>query len=157
MGMTVQGADAVCRRLDKAGETVSSAILTAFAYAGELAVKGIRTREFSSWEDQSGNLRSSIGYAVAQNGRVVIMSGFDVVAGGKEGAANGKKMTAELAREYAQHPFVLIVVAGMEYAVYVEAMENKVVLAGGQLWLENNIGKILQREVEKAIRKIGKG
>ncbi len=154
--MKFSGTGNVSARMRQAAAAVDRAVLTAFAFAGDYAVKGIRTREFSSWEDQSGNLRSSIGYAVVRKGQVVIMSGFDVVAGGSQGAADGRRMTAELAREYSQYPYVLIVVAGMEYAVYVEAMENKVVLAGGQLWLENNVEGILKKEVDKALDKLGR-
>lgn len=152
MGMKVNGTDTMSAYLRHAAVAVDRAILTAFAYAGEYAVTGIRTKAMSSWEDQSGNLRSSIGYAVVRKGRIVLMSGFDVVAGGGQGSANGKKITTGLAHEYSQYPYVLIVVAGMEYAVYVEAMDNKVVLAGGQLWLENNISSILQKEVKKGFK-----
>lgn len=151
--MTVKGAGAVSAGMRKVAVATDKAMVTAFSFAGEHAVTGIRTRAMSSWEDQSSNLRSSIGYAVIRKGSIVIMSGFEVVAGGKDGSARGKRMTAELAQEYSQYPYALIVVAGMEYAVYVEAMDNKVVLAGGQLWLENNIREILRKEVEKALEK----
>lgn len=152
MGMTLQGVAATLARIERAREGVDNAILEAFAYAGEYAVRGIRTGEMSKWNDQTGNLRSSVGYSVVRKGSVVIESGFDTVLGGAEGSATGKRLINQLAHEYSGYPYVLIIVAGMEYAVYVEAIENKVVLAGGQLWTENNIGKILQGRVDAAIR-----
>ena len=139
--MNLEGVMETLARLDNAQEAVENAMTEAFAYAGEYAVAGIRTGNMSQWNDQTGNLRSSVGYSV------VIESGFDTVMRGSDGSEAGKLLCEQLAREYASHPYALIIVAGMDYAVYVEAIENKVVLAGGQLWLEGNIGKILQSKV----------
>lgn len=156
MGMSLKGVTATLARIGKAQEDIDNSILEAFAYTGEYAVRGIRTGDMSKWNDRTGNLRSSIGYSVVRKGHVVMESGFEVVAGGNEGSATGRQLMRQLAAEYSQYPYVLIIVAGMEYAVYVEAIENKVVLAGGQLWAENNIGKILQGRVDAAIRKFNK-
>lgn len=150
--MSLKGVTATLARIDKAQEDIDNSILEAFAYTGGYAVRGIRTGDMSKWNDQTGNLRSSVGYSVVRKGSVVIESGFDTVLGGAVGSNTGKRLIEQLAHEYSQYPYVLIIVAGMEYAVYVEAIENKVVLAGGQLWVENNIGKILQGRVDAAIR-----
>ena len=47
---------------------------------------------------------------------------------------------------------VLIVVAGMEYAVYVEAMDNKDVLASTQLWAEKYVEQEM-KNLEKTLQK----
>lgn len=152
--MSLKGAMETLSRLDNAQEAVEDAMTEAFAYAGEYAVAGIRKGSMSQWNDQTGNLRSSVGYSVVKKGHVVVESGFDTVMGGSDGSATGNRLCDQLASEYSSYPYALIVVAGMEYAVYVEAIENKVVLAGGQLWLEGNIGKILQSKVDATIRKL---
>lgn len=154
--MNLDGVMETLARLDNAQEAVENAMTEAFAYAGEYAVAGIRMGNMSQWNDQTGNLRSSVGYSVVRKGQVVIESGFDTVMRGSDGSETGKLVCEQLAREYASHPYALIIVAGMDYAVYVEAIENKVVLAGGQLWLEGNIGKILQSKVDATIRKFNK-
>lgn len=168
--MTMNGALETLRRLEKAGDALDAALTEAFALAGEYAVRGIRTGEMSSWNDQTGNLRSSIGYAVCSKGRIerrvtdaaaqqqpTEPSARDAALKGSaqnHGKAMAEKAIADLAGEYSSYPHVLIIVAGMSYAVYVEAIESKVVLAGARLWLDNNIGKILQARVDAAIKKI---
>lgn len=154
--MSLKGFMETIALFDNAQGAVEDAMTEAFAYAGEYAVAGIRTGSMSQWNDQTGNLRSSIGYSVVRKGQVSIESGFETVKGGSDGSETGKILCEQLAREYASYPYALIIVAGMDYAVYVEALENKVVLAGGQLWLEGNIGKILQSKVDTTIRKFNK-
>ncbi len=69
--------------------------------------------------DRSGNLRSSIGYAVIYDGKVGIEK-FEQVKDGAEGVAAGKKLVGELAKEF-NKGMVLVVTAGMEYAAAVES------------------------------------
>ncbi|MBR5043004.1 MAG: hypothetical protein IKX67_07160 [Bacteroidales bacterium] len=73
------------------------------------------------YQDQTGNLSSSIGYCILRDGEIVHEGGFTVVKDGAAGAAKGKEYLHQLAKE---HPsgIVLIIVAGMEYSGYVEAM-----------------------------------
>ena len=114
-------------------------VVALLQYVGETVVNDIRTSHISNWTDQTGNLRSSVGYILSVNGRPVGMSDFAVVVGPKaeEGAdENG----SQLGRDYAQslaalYPsgIALIVVAGMEYASYVEKRDNKTVLAQGEI------------------------
>lgn len=71
------------------------------------------------YKDRTGNLRSSTGYAVFKDGKP-INKAFKSVKGATIGAATGEKLAMNLAKN---HPtgLALIVVAGMYYAVYVEA------------------------------------
>lgn len=151
--MTLEGVHATLARMSMAQEEIENAMTQAFAYAGEYAVAGIRMGSMSKWNDQTGNLRSSVGYSVVKRGHVVIESGFDTVKRGFDGSETGKRLIEQLAAEYSSYPYVLIIVAGMDYAVYVEAIDNKVVLAGGQLWVESNIAKILQARIDATIKK----
>ena len=150
--MTLKGVRSTLARLEEAGKAVDDSITEALAYAGEYTVAGIRSGSMSNWIDRTGNLRSSIGYSISRKGNIIAQSGFEVVSGGMEGSGAGKQLSQELAQQYSQYPFALIIVAGMNYAVYVEAIESKSVLSGGQLWVENNIGKIVEARVNKAIK-----
>jgi len=76
-------------------------------------------RSTNSYKDQTGNLRSSIGYVVVQDGNIVRMSDFAVVKEGVEGQADGQEFARSLARRH-NKGIVLIVVAGMNYAYYVK-------------------------------------
>ena len=70
--------------------------------------------------DDSGNLRSSIGYVVVEDGRIIGESAFEAVGNGAEGSATGRSFAESLV---ATHPndTALILVAGMHYAEYVAA------------------------------------
>lgn len=129
-------------------------IVNALAYLGEQCIIKIRDRSGEeSWFDQTGNLRSSIGYAIYGYGRKVIESVFNVIKSGSQGAAEGKRMIDDLASRYAE-TFALVVVAGMDYADIVEAMETKDVLASTELWAKQEVQKYLDRAKEKAVRRI---
>lgn len=129
-------------------------IVNALAYLGEQCIIKIRDRSGEeSWFDQTGNLRSSIGYAIYGYGRKVIESVFNVIKSGSQGAAEGKRMIDDLASRYAE-TFALVVVAGMDYADIVEAMETKDVLASTELWAKQEVQKYLDRAKGKAVRRI---
>lgn len=94
-------------------------LIEALKLAGETAVANARITH--AYQDQTGNLTSSIGYRIINNGKVVVQSSFDVVKGGKEGAEKGKELLDELTRKN-RKGLVFMMVAGMNYASYVEAM-----------------------------------
>lgn len=87
---------------------------TAINYARNTSLKG------RDYLDQTGNLRSSVGYIVVADGEIQMIAGFEPVGGAQEGAEVGNQYARELA---ANHPtgYALIVVAGMNYAEYVSA------------------------------------
>lgn len=62
-------------------------------------------------------------------------------------------MIADLAKEYSQ-VYALVVVAAMNYADFVEAKENKDVLASTELWARSVIDGKLKLAVDKAVSKI---
>ena len=132
---------------------LDEAVTGAFSDIGSYVTDRIRSGEMSSWSDSSGALRSSVGYAVCRKGRIVSRSGFQTVGGGSEGSASGQELISTLASRYSGYPFALLIVAGMEYAVYVEALDNRVVLAEGQLYVEKNITRALQGRIDEVLRK----
>lgn len=123
--------------------------IDAFCRLGEEAVKKIRERaEAESWHDITGNLRSSVGYVVTHSGQVVASSDFSTVKGGSEGGGTGRAYAGSLAANYAGADYALIVVAGMDYASYVEAKANKDVLASGELYTRSRAKKVIEDLVE---------
>lgn len=135
---------------------VHDEILRALSYLGEQCVIKIRDRSANeSWIDQTGNLRSSIGYAIYEKGRKEIESAFKIVKTGVEGSSEGKKMIDELASSYS-NTYALVVVAGMNYAEYVEAKDNKDVLASTELFARKEVAKYLSKAIKRAEAKIEK-
>ena len=138
----------------KAMEIMRNELFQELAKLGEKCVIRAKDRpEQESWKDHSGNLRSSIGYAIYDHGKNLIEGAFAPIKGGKKGQEEGQKMVDELASKYAT-TYALVVVAGMNYAEYVEACESKDVLASTEIWAKGEIGSHLKRAEEKAIAKI---
>ena len=120
-------------------------VIRKLAELGEQCVNRIRDRGGdASWYDRSGNLRSSVGYVIAHNGSIIRYSEFNQVKQGSEGVKVGKELAEELVRMYTS-PYVLIVVAGMNYAEKVESMDNKDVLASTELWAIDQVPKMLEK------------
>ena len=120
----------ITQYLEKRIDELRGKIIEAFSYVGEQAVN--EARQNHRYKDQTGNLTSSIGYCVLDNGNVVLESSFEVVKEGKQGSQDGRNF---LHRLMAEHPtgIALIVVAGMEYAAYVEAKNLNVLDSAEQL------------------------
>lgn len=136
-------------------QIVAANIVRALSYLGEQCVTRVRDRTGEeSWFDQTGNLRSSIGYAVINEGRKVIESAFPEVGQGTEGPAEGKRLIDELAAVYSE-TYAMVVVAGMSYAEYVEAKENKDVLASTELWAKQKVDEYMRKAAERAEKEIG--
>lgn len=121
-------------------ELRQQAVINNLLYVGETALK--QAREGHRYKDQTGNLTSSIGYAIAINGTLFKRSSFEVVKDGKQGAADGRKFLNKLIH---QNPkgIVFIMVAGMPYAQYVEAMSLDV-LESAEVMAKNMLPKIFK-------------
>lgn len=99
-------------------DRLKRAIIRTFSYVGEICLT--RARNTDSYKDQTGNLRSSIGYVISVDGVVVHASDFNVVKSGQNGATSGLSYAKKIARSFPKG-ICLIVVAGMKYAAYVSA------------------------------------
>lgn len=135
---------AVAEEVRKAAEGVRSVILSNLHAAGEQAVNVARSVVSASgylgsgtpYTVQTGNLTSSVGYCIAEDGKIVEMSSFQAVGGkkgnGAQGADTGRKLAMQIAREFPQG-YALILVAGMHYASYVQELHHRDVLSSAEL------------------------
>lgn len=130
-----------------------------FCYVGERCIT--EARKSGEYNDITGNLRSSIGYVVLVNGRtyqygkpktyrgnqkVRNSKGRLVKSRGDNGVNEGQALLDRLADEYAAkyaQGIVLIVAAGMKYAVYVEELHNLNVLASAELLADELVPRLL--------------
>lgn len=106
------------------------AIINNYLYVGEEALRVARTQH--KYKRRTGNLASSIGYCILQEGKVIRMSDFEIILNGSKGAAEGRKFLNSLIKENSKG-LVFIMVAGMNYAGYVEAMSLDVLESAEQL------------------------
>lgn len=103
------------------------ALIRRMAYIGENAVN--QMRDAGQYTDRTGNLRSSTGYVIVSDGQVVADSSFQSVKGGSYGSQSGRRFAEEMARQYPTG-IVLVVVAGMSYASYVNDKGYDVIDSG---------------------------
>jgi len=104
----------VDRRINRFTVSIEQRIIWTLAMVGENFVND--ARNIRTYKDQTGNLRSSIGYIIARDGNII----QENIEGKAEGKAQAKKVADEILRED-KKGFVLICVAGMEYAAAVES------------------------------------
>lgn len=133
------------KKIEEAAERLRLVYVRRLEYIGEMCVNKARNLptppQSVYWDSEAGeayreiprhtphyidwtaNLRSSIGYVVTMDGHIVSSSNFAQVKGkegdGKQGSDQGKDYAKQLARKMPQG-IALIVVAGMNYAVYVQ-------------------------------------
>lgn len=122
-------------------EAIKRALVYNLCAVGEQVLNTARLT--NSYKDQTGNLRSSIGYVVSVDGEIVQMSSFDTVKEGREGSRGGKEYAIQLVRDFPQG-IVLIVVAGMNYASYVSA-KGYDVLDSSELLADKLVPQMLQQ------------
>lgn len=183
MGITTPSTDAFEKLIEAIPVITHEVMVETIAYLGEQCVAKIRDRSGEeSWFDQTGNLRSSIGYLIIDNGTTIVDFGFSPSfgrpsrkeqvefttkdgkevsftvtkpGGGQEGAQKGKVYAQSLVSLYSRG-LVLLIVAGMDYAEFVEAMDNKDVLSSTELWAKAELPRLLERAKQKIERRIKK-
>ena len=136
--------DDIERILREKIEKYHQKVIRILRIVGEMCINEARTN--GSYQDQTGNLRSSIGYVVLQDGKAIEKGGFAPTERGKEKGKNGQKEGETFINKViSQYPkgFVLVVVAGMKYAAYVEA-RNYNVLSSAELLAEKEVPKLLK-------------
>jgi len=100
-------------------ERREKALINTLSYVGEACVNEARIG--GRYKDRTGNLRSSIGYVLVKEGRVILQSSFEQVKKGAKGTRGGEAFAKRLVSKFPTG-ICLIVVAGMNYASYVSAV-----------------------------------
>lgn len=156
MGIEAQNSpiDAFRAYTEAVERIVYNRLKMALSMLGNECVNKIRNRkQEESWIDRTGNLRSSVGYAVFNRGKAETMSKFESVLNGMKGSEKGREYVESLAHLYAD-TYSLVVVAGMSYAEYVEAIESKDVLASTEIWASKNLKKYIDAAMTGAKKDI---
>jgi len=141
--------------IEKELERAHRLTIRALSYLGERLLIEARDRpQDISWIDHTGNLRSSIGFVVVCDGKAEKYGGFtsrgvssstgSTKSIGKDGKAEGKSLAESLVPKF-NRGYALIMVAGMNYAAYVEARENKCVLASSELLARLEMPMLIER------------
>lgn len=148
MGIKATNLDDFTKALAKRANLIEKATIENLKYLGEQVVKHARDYPGSKdggFDDQTGNLRSSIGYVVVANGKIVRRN-FEQVGEDSTGKLTGLRFARSIAEKYTKG-YVVIVVAGMNYAAAVEAKGRNVLQASKQL-CEEKMPELKKRIIE---------
>jgi ATP-dependent DNA ligase len=138
--------DDIKNRLNTLKDAASKQTIEAMHNIGHQAV--IAAYKHGDYKDRTGKLRASLGYAIfrkARNGITKLVYFMNI--GGGISADEIQKFTSEVSTSGSEK-FVLIVFAGMEYAVYVEALGYFVLT--GAIEGVDTLG-IMQEELAKSV------
>lgn len=146
----------VRRNMDVFMDAIQRAQIKRLQRVGEKCVTYARESHPNNWQDQTGNLRSSVGYMVFVNGVAVSQSEFSQTPARdriENVSYDGGKVGESLCRRIGEQTsgVCLVVVAGMNYAVHVES-KGRDVLTGAEHLAERELPK----ELEKLIDNINK-
>lgn len=139
------------RRFDAFLEMVRKKQIARLQKLGEMCL--IEARNNKSYMMQTGALLSSTGYTIFVDG-IALHSQFDAASGAESNAAqNGIKAGQALAEKVGKNTkgVTLVVVAGMNYAAYVEAKGYNVLSSA-----EHLAQRELPRMLEKLVQTINK-
>lgn len=123
---------------------IADLIIKQLSYIGEECIR--IARENGSYNDITGNLRSSIGYVILYDGKPVQYGASKQYSGEKGNGEQGAPAAEALLQKLqAKFPWgiVLIVCAGMNYAAYVEHVHHKDVLTSAELKAESLMKQLL--------------
>lgn len=125
--------NAINKEIERATKKMQKDIIRVLRFVGEKAVNEARMNK--TYQDRTANLRNSTGYVIVFNNQVVHQD-FSVSASGTErstddGVQIGREFALQLANNYPD--IALIVVAGMNYAAYVESRGYNVLTSAEQL------------------------
>lgn len=132
----------VAKAFDKLLNFIDTETVRILHYVGQKAVTHARSIKppdegGRGFKDQTGNLRSSIGFAVYYNGRQIESS----YPGNKpQGVNTGQALADKVGRETSG--YALVVTAGMFYAVYVESKGRDVLTSAESRaadWLKDQL------------------
>ena len=143
---------------DMVDEWVDGFVNAAIQAMGSLGVECVNhARQIPKdigFEDHTGNLRSSIGFKLFVDGEPV-MENYRKVLNGDEGIANGKALADEVGQRCEQDQIMLVVTAGMEYAIYVESRGRDVIASAESLCYENlpQLRTRIEEMVRNAVRR----
>ena len=127
-------------------ERLDKAVIFRLNYLGESLAR--YAKDNHTYTDQTGNLTNSIAYAVARENKIV-------TTGGNNQPGEGAETAQKVLQEYVStltHTYSLIVVAGMNYAAYVEAKGYNVILPA-ELKAKTEFPEVMRKLSEAARRK----
>lgn len=144
MGITAKfGSGYIAGKVENFHNRLEQATLFLLRYLGEDLAK--YAKDNHTYTDRTGNLTNSIAYAVVRDREIVF---YDATNQPGEGSEEALKLAMKIAASL-PHQYSLIIVAGMNYAAYVEAKGYNVILPA-ELKAKKDFPAAMKRLAEKA-------
>lgn len=138
-------ASSVSTYLKKFGEEAKSKMLETMIAAGEKGVETARFKNPKNYKDHTGNLRNSVGFIVQDDG-VWVHEYFKKnknFKGGSEGIKAAKEVASVVSAKF-PNGIILIMIAGMNYSLYVESLEDYDVISYGAMDAEDYLIQVFE-------------
>lgn len=137
--------DDIKKDIDSFIKNVEDNLTDSLRKAGKLMVDRARmkTKAGGGFGNITWDLRGSIGYVIVKD-HVIIETYFPQTANGAQGVTTGIAYAQEIALLIDDGGIILVVVAGMEYAYFVEATDDHDVISGSISHLTNELQKLLR-------------
>lgn len=131
------------KKVQQALENRKMEVLETLIFLGDQCV--IEARSAGSYTDRTGNLRNSVGFVILENGNI-LHENFEETAKGTESSEDdpiktGRNLAVQVGSNY--QGMVLVVVAGMKYAMHVEARGYNV-LTSAEYLANKELPKLLE-------------
>lgn len=143
------------RFLAEMPKKIEEIIVNVFAHTGETIINKIKDRPDGkpNWTDDTGNLRSSVGYIIYVGGKEAVVGGFDLVnnkgSNPSSGIDVGKSFAKKVALSINDAKYALVIAAGMNYAEWVEKKDYDVIL-----FVEGEARDMVKKRLEVAFKNI---
>jgi hypothetical protein len=98
----------------------------------------------AGYEDQTSNLKSSIGGVLLKDRKPITYTGFVNQGNATDGENKGVDFMSKVSQSQ-PNGYVIVLVAGMEYATYVEDYHNKNVLKKSELKMMAELPSIINK------------
>ncbi|SDE15434.1 hypothetical protein SAMN05421544_10413 [Riemerella columbipharyngis] len=119
--------------LKKAEEDYSRKVVRVLSFVGEKCIN--KAKEDGNYQDQTANLRNSIGFIIVVDGKVVTedfhLTAKGMVPSNENPLQYGRDLAYQVAPKF--RGVALVVVAGMKYGAYVESKGRVVLTSAEQL------------------------
>ena len=148
MGFRFTKADAlrVVRQMRRRAEDI---ILLNMQFIGEQFIRDARST--NTYKDETGNLRTSIGYRIVRNGFTYTEGRWELYVKDKGGGTKVIELSRDLMDELSEkfpNVIVLVCVAGMDYAAAVEA-KGYDVISNSSIKARDSLKKAIKRVSKK--------
>lgn len=148
MGIKLQNKVAVLKEVEQARKRFEAALI----YSLEAAITELtnHAKQSAAYQDQTTNLKSSIGGVLVLNGKPITYKGFaQEKSTADTGVQTGLEYINTLTKNFQMPGYTIILVAGMEYATYVQDYHGYNVLKKTELKARMDLPKVIQRLKDK--------